>query len=300
MNPIAAAAVLVLAVGFAAPAAAADGVIGAVRTYVARAEDTLLDIGRDNDLGYVELRAANPGVDPWLPGAGTSIVLPLQFILPMAPHRGIVINLPELRLYYYPANGGPPRSFPLGIGGEGKETPVGRTQVAGKRSHPIWIPTASEHTDDPDLPTQVPPGPDNPMGDYALYLGWRGYAIHGTNKPYSIGRRDSHGCIRMYPEDIEFLFRHVAVGTPVTVVDQPAKVGRRGSDLYLEVHATQSDADALELEGHPRGPVAVDVDELAAKAAGRDAARLDWYAVDLAAAQRTGIPVRILQGNSGS
>ena len=244
----------------AAPLSHPDSVIGILGRDVTREEDTLLDIARAHDLGYVEILAANPGVDPWLPGAGITVVLPTQFVLPDTPRQGIVINLPELRLYYYP-RGGAPRSFPLGIGGEGAETPVGRTQVARKQTHPTWFPTSSERAENPELPTSVPPGPDNPMGDYALYLGWRGYAIHGTNLPYSIGRRDSHGCIRMYPEDIAW--------------------------LYAEV-------DTIETEGRRSSTEAAEIDDAAVRAAGPDAARLDWYAIHLAAERQTGAPVAIL------
>jgi len=281
-----------LAAALAEPGPAGD-VIGVPTRYETRAEDTLLDIARSYDLGYVEIRAANPGVDPWLPGAGRTLSLPTQHVLPDAPRRGIVINLPELRLYYFAAHG-EPRSFPLGIGGEGFETPLGHTEVTGKHVHPSWFPTKSERAEEPDLPNVVPPGPDNPMGDHALYLGWKGYAIHGTNKPYSIGRRDSHGCIRMYPEDIETLFGLAGVGTPVTVVNQTVKAGWSGEMLLLEVHPEQSDVDWLESEGAPRSPSSADAEPIVLKAAGGEADRIDWYAVGLAEQQRTGIAVPIL------
>ena len=283
-----------LAAAMLAPAVSPDDVIGSPTTYVTREEDTLLDIARLSDLGYVEIRAANPTVDPWLPGRGRHLTLPTQHVLPDAPRRGIVINLPELRLYYFPAKGAP-RSFPIGIGGEGRETPVGRTEISSKRIHPQWIPTKSEHDEDSELPAVVPPGPDNPMGDYALSLGWKGYAVHGTNKPYSIGRRDSHGCIRMYPEDIETLFRLVVVGTPVTVVNQPAKAGWLGDVLYLEVHPEQSDADWLESQGAPRSPGTVDAETAVLKAAGHWADQLDWYTMALAEERRTGRAVPVLR-----
>jgi L,D-transpeptidase ErfK/SrfK len=287
---------LVAALASQAPHATAGTVrqdlIGIPVDFITRESDTLLDIAVSYDLGYVEIRAANPGMDPWLPGAGKRVRLATQHVLPDAPRRGIVINLPELRLYYYPPSG-EPRSFPIGIGGEGKETPVGRTQIAGKRAHPVWIPTKSEHEEDPELPQSIGPGPDNPMGDHALYLGWSGYAIHGTNKPYSVGRRDSHGCIRLYPADIEWLFRAVSIGTPVTVVNQPAKVGWSDGELYLEVNATQQDADTLETDGVPSSSLGIDADDLVLKAAGSDAARLDWYIVHLAEKRRDGLPVQI-------
>jgi L,D-transpeptidase ErfK/SrfK len=284
-------AIALLALG-ARAAPAPSALMGVPAIYIAQEPDTLLDIARDNDIGYVAIRAANPGVDPWLPGAGTVIILPTQHLLPDAPHRGIVINLAELRLYYYPAKGAA-RSFPLGIGGEGKETPVGHTRVAAKRPHPVWVPTASEHEENPDLPASVPAGPDNPMGDFALYLGWQGYAIHGSNKAYSIGRRDSHGCLRLYPEDIAWLYREVAVGTPVTVVNQRAKVGWSGGELYLEVNPSPEDIDMLETEGAPTSGVAIDADTLVAAAAGDDIGRLDWYAIHMAEARRDGIPIQV-------
>lgn len=278
----------------AAHGAPTDDVIGLPTLYVTVEKDTLLDVARSYDLGYVEIRAANPGIDPWLPGAGKTLKLPTQHVLPDAPHRGIVINLPELRLYYFPAQGAPV-SFPIGIGGEGKETPLGQTRVVAKRTHPTWIPTKSEHEENPDLPAVVPPGPDNPMGDYALYLGWQGYAIHGTDRPYSIGRRDSHGCIRLYPEDIEKLFHLVAVGTPVAVVDQPAKAGWAGGMLYLEVHPEVSDADSIESQGKPRSSAPVDAKAVVLKAAGEKANDLDWHRIGLAERQRSGIAVPVMR-----
>ncbi len=286
-----AASIAFLALDTQARALAGD-VIGIPEIYVTQSRDTLLDIARDHDIGYVEIRAANPGIDPWLPGAGKVLTLPSQHVLPDAPRRGIVINLPDMRLYYYPPKG-EPRSFPIGIGDEGWETPVGRTEIVDKRVHPVWVPTKSEHEEDPDLPPSIGPGPDNPMGDYALYLGWTGYAIHGTNKPYSIGRRDSHGCIRLYPRDIEWLYRAVAVGTRVTVVNQPIKIGWSAGELYLEVHPTQADADSLETEGVPRSSEAADADGLVTKAAGEDVARVDWYTVHLAELRRDGVAVQI-------
>lgn len=276
------------------PGAAAQGadIIGAPGTYVTREADTLLDIAHAHDIGYVEIRAANPHIDPWLPGEGVQVLLPAQHVLPKAPHRGIVINLPELRLYYFPPNG-EPRSFPIGIGREGYETPAGRTSVVRKRVDPTWIPTKSEREENPDLPAVVGPGSDNPMGKYALYLAWSSYAIHGTNQIYSIGRRGSHGCIRLYPEDIEWLFRHVEPGAPVLVVDQPAKVGWLGGDLYLEVHSLQADADGFEQTGSPWSDRPIDSRAMVIEAAGEDAGRLDWDAIRRAEIRRDGMPVRI-------
>lgn len=290
--------VLLLLAAMPSRAAERNDIIGIPTLFQTEENDTLLDIARAYDLGYVEIRVANPGVDPWLPGAGRLLSLPTQHVLPDAPRRGVVINLPELRLYYFPP-GGEPLSFPIGIGGEGKETPAGRTEIVQKRTHPTWFPTEFERAADPELPASVPPGPDNPMGDYALYLGWRGYAIHGSNKPYSIGRRDSSGCIRMYPEDIETLFKLVGPGTPVAVVDQPVKLGWSGGELYLEIHPDQADAEAIETTGEPRAFIAADADDLVIKAAGTALSQLNWYAIHLEEAKRSGIAVQVTEPVSG-
>jgi len=293
LGRVVAAALLALMLGAASSPYKTDDLIGIPTLYVTKEEDTLLDIARLYDVGYVEMRAANPGIDPWLPGADREITVPTQQVLPNAPRRGIVINLAELRLYYFAGDRSEPRSFPIGIGGEGKETPLGGTKVVRKAVHPTWVPTKSEHDEDPDLPAMVGPGPDNPMGDYALYLGWNGYAIHGTNKPYSIGRRDSHGCIRMYPEDIITLFNLIKPGTSVTVVDQQVKTGWSAGELYIEIHASQADADSLESTGEPATSGEVDADAQIIAAAGDAIARLDWYAIHRAELHRDGVPVRV-------
>lgn len=273
--------------------AQADDLIGVPGLYETYHEDTLPDIAIGFDLGFVEMLEANPGIDPWLPGAGKQLLLPTWHILPDAPRKGIVINVAELRLYYFPPDGSDPLTFPLGIGGEGKETPIGTTRIIRKKEHPTWIPTASEHLESPDLPKLVPPGPDNPMGEYALYLGWRGYAVHGTNKIYSIGRRDSHGCIRLYPKDIERLFSLVSVGTQVTVVDQPIKAGWSGGELYIEVHHPQADVDVLEQGGTPVSKEVPDIDDVVARTAGDAIDRVDWDLVERAQRERTGMPLQI-------
>ena len=232
----------------------ADGseVVGGVQVIKARYEDTFVALARTYDVGYEALRQANPDVDPWLPGEGTEIVIPTRFVLPRAPHTGIVINIAELRLYYFPAshgtapdgadpNGRQVITHPISIGQMDWSTPLGTTTVVRKVVNPSWYPPKSireEHAAENDiLPRVVPPGPDNPLGKYKLSLGLPGYLIHGTNKPAGVGMRVSHGCIRLFPEDIEALFKIVPVGTPVHIVNQPAKLGW-GSDggLYLEAH----------------------------------------------------------------
>jgi len=227
----------------------ADDVVGAVQIIKARDEDTLSDIARRFNVGYEEIVSANPGVDPWLPKAGTEIVIPTQFVLPDAPRQGIVINLPAMRLFYFPKTkpGAAQRviTHPIGIGRVGWRTPEGSTKVIAKKEAPAWTPTPAirkEHAADGDpLPKVVPPGPDNPMGSHVLKLGWPEYAIHGTDKPPSIGLRGSHGCLRLYPEDIVGIYEVVPVGTPVAVVNQPNLVGWRNNTLVMQTYPVLED-----------------------------------------------------------
>lgn len=228
---------------------ARDEVIGELQVVRAFYEDTLSDIARRFNLGYEEIVAANPGVDPWLPGAGTEVVIPSRWVLPDVPRQGIVVNLAAMRLFYFPApkKGEPQRviTHPVGIGRIEWKTPQGRTRVVAKAEAPAWIPTATirkEHAANGDpLPRVVPPGPDNPMGSHVLRLGWPEYAIHGTNKPASIGLRGTHGCLRMYPEDIVSIYEQVPVGTPVTVIDEPFLAGFRDDVLYLQTYPVLED-----------------------------------------------------------
>jgi L,D-transpeptidase ErfK/SrfK len=275
---------------------AADGtagdLIGTARVHVVAPGETLLEIARHYDLGFVELRAANPGVDPWIPPRGLELALPTVQVLPEAPRRGIVINLAEQRLYHFPAVGAIV-TYPIGTGRQGWMTPLGQTRVVDKRANPVWVPPASIRAERPDLPAAVPPGPANPLGRYALDLGWEGFVIHGTNRPYGVGRRVSHGCIRLYPEDIEALFNRVAVGTPVTVIDQPVKIGRSDGELYLEVHPTQTQADEIEACGRFTPERVARLERRILDAAGADTPRLDWALIEQITRERRGIPVRV-------
>lgn len=218
-----------------------EALVGQERSLPSRARDTLLDIGREHGYGYAELKIANPSVDPWLPGAGTAVLLPGRRILPDAGRKGIVINLPEMRLYYYPAVG-PARatSYPIGIGKEGWQMPESATRVGAKERRPVWhVPESIRReraAQGETLPAAVPPGPGNPLGEYALRLGRSSYLIHGSDKKYGIGMEVSHGCIRLAAGDIRQLYGQVAVGTPVRVVDQPYKAGVQAGTLYLEAH----------------------------------------------------------------
>jgi len=219
-------------------------VVGAIATVLAREEDTLIDIARRNGLGYHDIVRANPDVNVWVPGEGTEVVLPTRFVLPPGPRRGIVLNLAEYRLYYYPrpVDGQPAyvMTYPISIGRMDWETPLGTTSVVSKVKDPSWYPPQSvrdEHAaDGRPLPRIVPPGPDNPLGRYAMRLGLPGYLIHSTNRPAGVGMRVTHGCIRMFPEDIEYLFQNVDVSTPVRIINAPVKIGWFGDKLVMEVH----------------------------------------------------------------
>lgn len=258
-------------------------------------EDTFVYLARDHNLGYVEMVAANPGVDPWLPGAGTELVLPVWHLLPDAPRKGIVINLAEMRLYAFGADGKAPKSYPLGIGREGLETPTGKTKIVRKAKGPVWFPTARMREEDPNLPVSIGPGANNPLGAYALYLGWPQYLIHGTNRPFGIGRRVSSGCMRMYPEDIEKLFGLIPAGTSVTVVDQSLKVAWIGDELFLEINPSVKQANQLEDIGvMDVEPLSGDFKAIIEAAAGDQAVLLDWDQVADIVARRSSYPERIL------
>lgn len=231
---------------FELPADGSD-LIGYVQVTIARHEDTLHDIARRYDLGYEEIVAANPGVDPWLPGEGTRIVLPTQFILPSKIREGLVLNLAAMRLFYFPESeeGAAPTviTHPIGIGREGWQTPMGQSRIIEKLVRPTWTVPASvlkEYAENGEpLAPVVPPGPDNPLGSHAMRLSLPSYLIHGTNKSYGVGMRVSHGCVRLYPEDISKLFPRVPQGTPVRIVDLPYKAGFQDGVWYVEALAVQ-------------------------------------------------------------
>lgn len=295
----------VSALGLASgPAAASDSihrdVIGRVTTHIISAKENLLDIARKAGLGYTEIITANPGIDPWIPREGTVIELPTAHILPNTPHEGIVLNLADQRLYYFPPDGGPVQSFAVGIGREAWSTPMGSTEVVRKKANPTWHVPQSIRADDPTLPEAVPPGPDNPLGRHAIYLGWSGYLLHGTNKPDGVGRRVSHGCVRMYPEGIAKVFAETKIGTKVTVVDQQAKLGWLNGELMLEVHPSQSQADQVESTGRFEPEPVPELEFRVMAFAGEAADRLDWDAIKKAAEERRGIPVQITRPRTSS
>jgi L,D-transpeptidase ErfK/SrfK len=257
-------------------------------------EDTLYEIARRFSLGSEEVVRVNPGLDPWLPGSGRSIVIPGQRVLPSGPREGIVVNLPEHRLYFYPkAVPGKPRvvyTYPISIGKMDWRTPLGKTRVVNKRERPSWVPPESvrkEHiaNGEPPLPAVVGPGPDNPLGNYAMRLGLNGsYLIHGTNNPIAVGMAVTHGCIRMYPEDIEELFPMVAVGTPVYLVNEPVKVAWVEGQLLLEAHPP------VDAEGQTREPDLAIFEGLLQQALGESVVAIHWDRARAELGQARGMP----------
>jgi L,D-transpeptidase ErfK/SrfK len=221
-------------------------VVGEDQTVTTVYEDTLYDLARTYSLGSEELIRVNPGLDPWLPGAGKRVLIPNRHILPAGERVGIIVNLPEHRLYYFPKprRGAPQQviTYPVSIGKMDWRTPLGVTHVISKEKDPVWIPTASvraEHAADGDpLPARVLPGPNNPLGAFAMRLaaGNGTYLIHGTNNPIAVGLAVTHGCIRMYPEDVATLFPQIPVGTPVRIINEPVKVAWVDGELLLEAH----------------------------------------------------------------
>jgi len=222
--------------------AAGSNMVGQLQVVIARHQDTLLDIARHYDVGYNEIRAANPGVDPWLPGAGTHVLVPTQYILPPKPWTGIIIDIPERRLFYFPAGQNVVYTYPVGIFRPKWPNPLGSTRIIAKVRNPTWtVPKniQEEHAKAGEpIPAFFPAGPDNPMGELALETGWSQIFIHGTNKPWGVGMRVSHGCFHVYPENEVQLFKMVKVGTPVRTIDQPYIVGTSGNGrLYLQSFA---------------------------------------------------------------
>lgn len=271
-----------------------DNYVGEMQDYKTKDEDVFVYIARKYNLGYVELRAANPEVDPWLPGAGKHLILPTMHLLPEAPRRGIVVNLPEMRLYSYDRSGKPPHTYAIGIGREGLNTPTGTTKVINKIQGPTWRPTARMRLEDPTLPEVVPPGPANPLGTHAIYTTWSEYRIHGTDKPFGIGRRVSSGCMRLYPEGIVDLFGRTTVGAPVAVINQPVKAAWIGNEFYIEAHPSIEQADQMEADGHiSTYRLSEDDFRLILQEAGDHVNDLDWDLIRETVRERRGYPVLV-------
>lgn len=275
-------------------------VIGEPQIVFVGADDTFSDLAREYGLGYDELVEANPGIDPWLPGDGTPVLLPTQYVLPNVPWHGIVLNVAAKRLFYFPevTAGEPVRivTYPIGIGRVGWHTPVGEAKVVAKATDPVWyVPWSvqQEHRQDGDpLPAVVPPGPDNPLGRHVLQLNMPGYLIHGTNQPYGVGMRVSHGCVRLYPENIEQLYSMAGVGTPVRIINEPFLLGRQNGELYFESHAPLAD-DTVSVEAH--------LEQIFAAGRNQSGAFIDvkeQHQARTVVSDALGVPVRILLGDT--
>src|SRR5690349_9734311 len=283
---------------------ATTDIVGVVQKTQATKEDTLTDIARRFNVGYEEIVRANPGVDPWLPGEGREIVVSTQFILPNAPREGIVINVPAMRLFYYPkVKKGEKQvvhTYPIGVGLVGWATPEGTTKIVRGQKDPTWRPTPSilkEHLEEKGekLDKVIGPGPDNPLGRYAFYLGWPSYMIHGTNKPSGVGLRSSHGCIRLYPEDIAVLFEMAPVGTPVRVVNQPFVFGWHEGALHIQAFDVLEDdpRDWKKAQAKLLNKAMADRIQQELKARKE---KIDWDAVAKLSKEPRGIPVSVTGG----
>lgn len=274
-----------------------SSVIGKVQHIKTQKSDTFVALARKYDVGYRELRLANPEVDPWLPGDGTPVAIPTAYVLPDGPRQGVIINIPEMRVYYFPPDSsqyaGKVFTYPIGIGRQGWGTPLGKTRITKKVPHPSWTPPASikaEHAKKGDpLPDVVPAGPDNPLGQYALRLALPSYLMHGTNKPSGIGMKVSHGCIRLFPEDISALFSMVKDGTPVDIISQPYKIGWNGDTLVMEAHPPDADGDAPVRSYTPW------VESLIAATQSNPKAPVNWDTAEQVARTADGVPEPIGQ-----
>jgi len=274
-----------------------DDVVGRLAYITLEKGDTLPDIARHFGLGINDVTAANPGVDLWVPEAGQRILLPLSFILPTAPRKDIVINLAAMRLFQF--RGGSEQlavlTYPVGVGTEERPSPTGQMYVERKAMRPTWhVPAsiAEAHRKKGDLlPAKVLPGPQNPLGECALYLSKSSYLIHGTNKPASIGLRATNGCIRLYPEDVKKLYENTPVKTAVNIVEQPYLLGQSSGVLYLEVHAPLENLDSAEFD-----KIYAKLKNIE-KGSGR---ALDWSKVKQVLAEARGIPVPIFEVRQGS
>jgi L,D-transpeptidase ErfK/SrfK len=275
-------------------------VVGVVQVVTAGKDDTLTDIARRFNVGYEEIVRANPKVDPWLPGEGREIVIPSQFILPDAPRTGLVINIAAMRIFYYPPVRRGERALvlthPIGIGKVGWRTPEGVTKIVRRQQDPTWrVPVSvrkEHHENGEHLDPVIGPGPDNPLGKYAFYLQWPSYLIHGTNKPAGVGLRSSHGCIRLYPEDIEQFFAIVPVGTQVRVVNQPFVFGWRDGQLYMQPFGVLED-DTRDWAKASRRLLSKSLAATLQQQLKAHRTQVDWTLVSALARAPRGVPVPI-------
>jgi L,D-transpeptidase ErfK/SrfK len=265
-------------------------VVGAVTTVRAVYEDTLASLAEKHGLGYRELLRANPGIDPWLPGEGTVVVLPTQYVLPSAPREGVVINVAEFRLYYYPPDRNMVITYPVGLGRQDFRTPITSTRIRAAIANPSWTPTATSRRESAAMGKILPPvvhaGPDNPMGSWAIQLDLPSYYIHGTNQPFGVGQMASQGCIRLYEPHIATLAELVKRGTPVAIVNEPYKMGWRDDQLFVEVHE--------EIYGEEDPSVLAErVRKAIAETTKNRASVVDWARLSEHLESPTGLPVAI-------
>jgi L,D-transpeptidase ErfK/SrfK len=284
-----------MALTFPLPAQGED-IVGEMQTTTVRKGESLGEIGRRFDVGIYEMIEANPNLDPWVPMVGAIALIPTQFILPKGPRVGLVLNLAEMRLYYFHPDQPLVTTHPLGVGKKGWSTPLGQAVITKKTKDPAWFPPNSirqEHLEKGDiLPPVVPGGPDNPLGRYAFYLASKGlsskgsFLIHGTNRPGGVGVRSSHGCIRLFPEDIESLYYTVPTGTAVRIIHEPYKVGWHKSHLYLEAHQPLTEAQYLGSDSLTR--LASEIEKSI-----NSQHLVNWTSAKMAAKTANGYPVRI-------
>lgn len=270
-----------------------ENMVGAIAAIDTRENDTLPDIARHFGLGYNDISIANSTVSPWTPSPGSHVLLPLQFILPDSPHKGIALNLANMRLFYYPPKQpGKVYTYPVGIGRQGWNTPMGLTSIVAKNANPSWhVPESihREHAEKGDsLPAVIEAGPDNPLGLYAMRLGVPGYLIHGTNKPYGIGMQISHGCVQLYPEDIEVLFKKATVGMPVRIMHQPYLTAWHQNTLYLEAH------DPLPKWAKDKATLKKQLMKQLHEISAKKSVAVDWEKVEQILQRSDGIPTPIL------
>lgn len=275
---------------------ATSDIVGEIQTVTVAPGESLGEIGRKFDIGVCEMIEANPNLNPWRPIVGSIVIVPTQFILPKVPRVGLVLNLAEMRLYYFHPNKNQVTTHPFGIGKKKWPTPMGVTSITRKQKNPIWYPPASirqEHLSSGEvLPAFIPPGPDNPLGNYALYFALSGlshkgnFLMHGTNRPGGVGVRTTHGCIRLFPEDIESLYEKIAVKTPVRIIHEPYKIGWHEQHLYLEAHQPLTEAQYA-------GSNSISRLEKIIESSISGSHMINWASAKMSAKTANGYPVRI-------
>ena len=270
-----------------------DSIIGQMSMITTKDSDTFIELARRFGLGFQEMVLANPNIDPWLPGEGTQVVIPTRYILPKTKRVGLVLNLAEMRVYYYPKSSpGYVHTYPISIGKDGWSTPHSQTRVIAKTKNPTWTPPESirkEHEEKNDpLPPTVPPGPDNPLGKYAIRLALAGYLIHGTNNPRGIGMKVTHGCVRLHPDDIKDLFSRVSIDTPVTIVNQPYKIAWQNGKLYAEMHPNEGDES-----GSNSRYLTQFVEAIINTTKSKKEYKVNWELANQMAKNKTGLPISV-------